>query len=68
MSILIPHAHDIVRVHPGVMADGRNLGGVLLTVKSAEPAELDATESTGAMPIHLLLSEVDLIHRYGGLR
>lgn len=66
---LTPHPQDIVRVHPGVMVDGRNLGGMHLTVTSAVTVvELDATETAGGRPIHLLASQVDVIHSFGGIR
>ena len=65
---LTPHPQDIVRVHPGVMADGRNLGGVLLTVTVADTSVIDATETTGGKEIHLTVSDVDLVFQFGGLR
>lgn len=65
----IPHQHDVVRVHPGVMVDGRNLGGMHLTVTSSVTVvELDATETAGGKAIHLLASQVDIIHSFGGIR
>jgi hypothetical protein len=64
-----PHAGDVLRVHPGVLVEGRDLGGIHLTVKatteSAAAAEFDATEVTGGRPIHLLASDVDLVYPFG---
>lgn len=62
------HAQDIVRVHPGVLVDGRDCSGVLLTVVAATAADLDGTQSTGDRPIHLGLADVDLVHHFGGIR
>jgi hypothetical protein len=69
MTLAVPHPQDIVRVHPGVMVDGRNLGGMHLTVTATVTLiELDATEFAGGKPIHLLSSQVDVVHHYGGIR
>lgn len=60
-----PHVHDVVRVHPGVIVDGRDLGLVLLTVKDIQAAgELDATETAGGRAVHLDSSQYDLVFQF----
>jgi len=67
MTDLIPAAGDVVRVHQGVMSDGRHLGGMHLTVTRVYvEVEVDTVEWTGDRPIHLPVSAVDVVHRGSG--
>lgn len=72
----IPGVGDVVCVHPGIVKSGRNIGGVLLTIVRLCPVdptrcafadfELDATEFTGDRPIHLRLTDVDVVTNHAG--
>lgn len=65
MNGLTAHAKDIVHVHPDVNVDGRNLGGMRLTVHANTGTQLDLTEWTGGPHIFLAPQDVDLIVRIG---
>lgn len=57
---------DKVRVHAHTTRDGRDLGGMHLTVVYAHPGQpLACTEWTGAHPIHLPATDVDIVTRRG---
>lgn len=59
------HRGDIVRVHPGIIIDGHNLGGMHLTVQTERVGELIATEWTGG-PLKIVpRADVDVITRLG---
>lgn len=65
MSTHPAHARDIVRVHPGITRDGHNLGGMHLTVTAVHDTLLDLAEWTGATPITLHATDVDVITPLG---
>lgn len=63
---MIAHPHDVVRVHPGVLIEGRDLGGMHLTVVRAELSTVDATETAGGRPVHLDAADCDLVFHWWG--
>lgn len=68
MSSHAPHPHDVVRVHPGIHAGGHHLGGMHLTVTAVHDTLLDLAEWTGATPITLPASDVDVVTPIGATR
>jgi hypothetical protein len=59
----MPAPYDVIAVCAGVVIDGHRYESVYLTVTavSLDGSEVDATETTGAVPIHLLAGQFRLV-------
>lgn len=59
------HAGDLVRVRPHTLVDGRDLGGMCLTVHHPLPTGGCAcTESTGDRPVHLPAGRFEVLYHH----
>jgi hypothetical protein len=59
------HRGDPVQVHPHTLVDGRDLGGMCLTVHHPTPGGCACTESTGDRPVELAARDYDVLWRAG---